>query len=125
MNDVRVSRLTILFQAVVLFLAGLHRHAIARTTDVIKSLPNKLSYYSVVQVVCCATVHRETFCSYHLQGHMSVLLAEAAIQSHDYDRAIQLLASTTDPGEFSQVPELLTVSLVRPISRSSVRVLNA
>jgi hypothetical protein len=86
----------------------------------IKSLPNKLSNYIVVQVACGATVRRETFCSCHLQAHMSVLLAETAIQSHDYDRAIQLLASTTDPGEFSQLPELLTVSLVRPISQSSV-----
>ena len=47
---------------------------------------------------------------------MSVFLAEAAIQSHDYDHAIQLLASATDPGEFSRLPELLTVSLVRSIS---------
>lgn len=59
--------------------------------------------------------------SHPLQAHMSVLVAEVAIQSHDYDHAIQLLTSVTDPGDFSQLPELLTISLVRSISRSSVR----
>jgi len=58
--------------------------------------------------------------SYHLQAHMSVLLAEVAIQSHDYDHAIQLLTSVADPGNFSQLPELLTISLVRSILRLSV-----
>ena len=56
---------------------------------------------------------------------MSVLLAESAIESHDYDHAIQLLASAPDPGEISQVSELLTISLVRSISWSLVWVLNA
>lgn len=56
---------------------------------------------------------------------MSVLLATSAFESHDYDRAIQLLTSAPDPGEFSQLPELLTISLVRTISQSSVQILNA
>lgn len=54
---------------------------------------------------------------------MSLLLAEAAIESNDYDHAIHLLTSITDPGEFSQPPELLTVSLVRSILRSSIQLL--
>lgn len=54
------------FQSVILFLAGLHRHAIARATDLIKSLPGKLSHYYVAQVACCDTVRSKTIHSYSL-----------------------------------------------------------
>ncbi|KAH0832420.1 hypothetical protein J3R83DRAFT_13460 [Lanmaoa asiatica] len=39
----------LLVKSVILFLAGLHRHAIARTIDLVKSLPGKLSHCYVVQ----------------------------------------------------------------------------
>lgn len=56
---------------------------------------------------------------------MSVLLAKSAIESHDYDHAIWLLTSATDPGEFSELPELLTISLVRAVSQPPIQILNA
>ncbi|KAF8123255.1 hypothetical protein EV363DRAFT_1356699 [Boletus edulis] len=84
----------LLVKSVVLFLTGRHRYAIGRITDLTKFLSGTVTHYCAVQ------------------AHMSVVLAEAAIESHDYGQAIQLLASVTDPGEFSQLPELLTVSLI-------------
>lgn len=44
---------------------------------------------------------------------MTILVAKSAIESHDYDYALRLLTSVTDPGEFSEHSELLAISLVR------------
>ncbi|KAG8214921.1 hypothetical protein J3R82DRAFT_10108 [Butyriboletus roseoflavus] len=93
----------LLVKSVTLFLAGLHRHAIARATDLIKSLPGKLSH------------------CYVAQAHMSILLAKSTLESHDYNCAIQLLTSATVPGEFTQLPELLTVSLITGWSFDTLR----
>lgn len=46
---------------------------------------------------------------------MSLFLAKSAIESHDYDHAVQLLSSATGIGEFTELPELLTISLVRAV----------
>ena len=46
---------------------------------------------------------------------MSLLLAKSAMESCDYNHAIQLLTSAKDPGEFIELPELLTISLVRVV----------